>query len=64
MKIQYISGTVPRLNHGECIALIARVLNNNSHVIEELNKELEELKRELSELKARESHDQKAQEDL
>lgn len=52
-KIQYISGTVPQHGHYECIAIIANVLNNNTHIIENLNKEVEELKRELSDLKAR-----------
>lgn len=52
-KIQYISGIVPRHDHYECIALIANVLNNNTHVIANLNKEVEELKRELSDLKER-----------
>ena len=56
--LQFMDGYVPTYFHAVTIATIANVLNNNSHVIEELNNEVEELKREIKYLKkARENND-------
>lgn len=47
----FIDGRVPTFFNAGTIATIANVLNNNSHVIEELKNEVEELKREIKHLK-------------